>query len=269
MSLEAKLKTKYKDQLDTVDDVEELILDELVSIPQISPSDKSYLERFSGLETLSMNYLGLVSLKNLPEISTVTELQLNENAIANGLEALAVYPKLLTLELANNKITEPQQLQPLEVLKSLKSLVLDGCPLTEEENYRDEIFKLLPHLKLIDGKDSQGNDIPADSSCSDNDSCKEAEVAENPFGQIDEEIIKEEARVCEQEFNTIGYDYFSSQLEVGGGEDGFGVFDFKGEEFECDNLKDLNCSTREDLLEFPVEDDCKDKLDGGKFGACG
>lgn len=143
--------------------------------------------------------------------------------------------------------------------------MLDGCPVTEEENYRDEIFKLLPRLKFVDGRDSQGNGIPADSH-SDNDSCEEAEVPENPFGQIDEEIIKEETRVCEQEFNTLGCDYFNSQLEMESEEGGFGVFDFKGEEFECDNLKDFNCSTREDLLEFPLEDDCKDKLDGGKFG---
>lgn len=73
MSLEAKLKAKYIGQLDTVDDVEELILDELITAPQISLSDKTYLERFSGLETLSMNYLGLVSLANLPVIPTVTE----------------------------------------------------------------------------------------------------------------------------------------------------------------------------------------------------
>jgi hypothetical protein len=73
MSLEAKLKAKYNDQLDIVDDVEELILDELITVPYISLSDKSYLERFCGLETLSMNYLGIVSLKNMPVISTVTE----------------------------------------------------------------------------------------------------------------------------------------------------------------------------------------------------
>ena len=77
MSLEAKLKAKYNEQLDIVDDVEELILDELITIPHISLSDKSYLERFSGLETLSMNYLGLISLENMPVIPTVTEVVLN------------------------------------------------------------------------------------------------------------------------------------------------------------------------------------------------
>jgi len=73
MILETKLKAKYKEDLDSVDDVEELILDELVTIKQISKSDKKYLERFIGLSTLSMNYLGLTSLVNFPSISSVTE----------------------------------------------------------------------------------------------------------------------------------------------------------------------------------------------------
>ena len=73
MTLEAKLKAKYKEDLDSVDDVEELILDELATIKQISKSDKEYLERFIGLSTLSMNYLGLTSLVNFPSIPSVTE----------------------------------------------------------------------------------------------------------------------------------------------------------------------------------------------------
>lgn len=73
MSLEAKLRAKYKGQLDSVDDVEELILDELATIKAISFTDKQYLERFVGLGVLSMNYLGLASLQNLPVIPSVTE----------------------------------------------------------------------------------------------------------------------------------------------------------------------------------------------------
>lgn len=73
MSLEAKLKAKYKEQLDLVDDVEELTLDELATINKISTSDKQYLERFTGLSILSMNYLGLTSLANMPVIPSLTE----------------------------------------------------------------------------------------------------------------------------------------------------------------------------------------------------
>jgi acidic leucine-rich nuclear phosphoprotein 32 family member A/C/D len=32
-----------------------------------------------------------------------------------------------------------------------------SCPLEEKENYRDEIFKLIPTLQWVDGKDKDGN----------------------------------------------------------------------------------------------------------------
>jgi hypothetical protein len=79
MSLEDKLKAKYKGDLDLVDDVEELILDELAVIKQISKNDKRFLERFVGLAILSMNYLGLISLVNVPVIPSVTEVVVHLN----------------------------------------------------------------------------------------------------------------------------------------------------------------------------------------------
>ncbi len=72
MALEGKLKAKYKEELDKVDDVEELILDELATIDKVSETDKEYLERFKSLSMLSMNYLGLTSVENMPQIPTVT-----------------------------------------------------------------------------------------------------------------------------------------------------------------------------------------------------
>ncbi len=72
MSLEGKLKAKYKEELNDVADVEELVLDELAVIDKISDSDKAYLERFKGLTVLSMNYLGLTTVANMPTIPTLT-----------------------------------------------------------------------------------------------------------------------------------------------------------------------------------------------------
>ena len=73
MSIEGKLKAKYKEQLEIVDDVEELVLDGLITTKELSISDKYYLERFCGLTMLSMNYLGLSSLQNIPDIPSVVE----------------------------------------------------------------------------------------------------------------------------------------------------------------------------------------------------
>ena len=71
MALEKKLKAKYKEELDNVDDVEELVLDEIVKIDKLAMEDKLFLERFKSLTFLSMNFLGLTSLENMPNIPTL------------------------------------------------------------------------------------------------------------------------------------------------------------------------------------------------------
>ena len=72
MALEAKLKAKYGEELNDVDDVEELVLDEITKIDKLSTDDRKFLERFKSLSILSMNYLGLTSLENMPVIPTLT-----------------------------------------------------------------------------------------------------------------------------------------------------------------------------------------------------
>lgn len=71
MSLEAKLKERYKEDLEQVDDIEELILDGLITADKVSDSDKKYIERFANLTSLSMNLLGLTTVANMPSIPSV------------------------------------------------------------------------------------------------------------------------------------------------------------------------------------------------------
>lgn len=68
MSLEAKLKENFSDDLKDVEDVEELDLDAQVKMEKLSVEDKKFLERFQGLTFLSMNSIGLVSLENFPNL---------------------------------------------------------------------------------------------------------------------------------------------------------------------------------------------------------
>ena len=73
--MEEKLKAKYQEDLECVDDVEELILDGLLTMDKISPNDKRFLERFDHLEFLSMNFLGLTSIENMPAIKTLIKVR--------------------------------------------------------------------------------------------------------------------------------------------------------------------------------------------------
>lgn len=69
--MEAKLKERYKEDLEQVDDIEELILDGLITADKVSDSDKKYIERFANLTSLSMNLLGLTTVANMPSIPSV------------------------------------------------------------------------------------------------------------------------------------------------------------------------------------------------------
>lgn len=62
------MREKYGAELAKTDDVEELMLDSLMPLDELSTADKAFLEKFSSLSFLSMNGLGLKSVKNLPNI---------------------------------------------------------------------------------------------------------------------------------------------------------------------------------------------------------
>jgi acidic leucine-rich nuclear phosphoprotein 32 family protein A/C/D len=63
---------------------------------------------------------------------------------------LTIYPKLYKLKLSNNHIDSVQHLEPLNKIDTLTILDLDGCPVSKTENYRDEVFKVLPKLQVLD-----------------------------------------------------------------------------------------------------------------------
>ena len=71
MSLESALKSSVEEDWKSVDDVEELNLDDLAQIDKIIPTDKQFLERFRSLTHLSLNGLGLSSLENFPQYQTL------------------------------------------------------------------------------------------------------------------------------------------------------------------------------------------------------
>ena len=70
-------------------------------------------------------------------------------------------PSLLELSLSGNKkISTVDQLKELANFKTLMRLDLEGCGVTNEENYRKKLFTLCSTLACIDSLDSQGNEVP-------------------------------------------------------------------------------------------------------------
>lgn len=76
---------------------------------------------------------------------------------------LLTSPKLVSLNLSGNKIKDFDELKPLASLEKLEVLDLFNNEVTASvENYRSNVFRLIPSLKYLDGFDKQENEAPSD-----------------------------------------------------------------------------------------------------------
>ncbi|XP_069784034.1 acidic leucine-rich nuclear phosphoprotein 32 family member B-like isoform X2 [Narcine bancroftii] len=103
----------------------------------------------------------LSSVSNLPKLNKLRKLELSDNRISGGLEVLAERtPSLTHLNLSGNKIKDINTLEPLKKLLNLRSLDLFNCEVTNLNDYRDSMFKLLPQLTYLDGYDQDDQEAP-------------------------------------------------------------------------------------------------------------
>lgn len=175
----------------TPSDVKELVLDNC-------RSDEGKIEgltdEFEELEFLSTINVGLTSVANLPKLNKLKKLELSDNRISGGLEVLAEKcPNLTHLNLSGNKIKDLSTIEPLEKLENLKSLDLFNCEVTNLNDYRDNVFKLLPQLTYLDGYDRDDKEAP------DSDAEGYVEGLEDEDEDEDEEEYDEDAQVVEDE----------------------------------------------------------------------
>uniref|UniRef100_A0A0R3RQF9 LRRcap domain-containing protein n=1 Tax=Elaeophora elaphi TaxID=1147741 RepID=A0A0R3RQF9_9BILA len=98
-------------------------------------------EDFKSLETLSMINVGLTSLKGLPPLPSLQRLDLSENRLSGNLDQLLCCPHIEYLNLAGNKISTLEVLEPLKKLEELRSLDLFGCELAASDDYRKNVFE--------------------------------------------------------------------------------------------------------------------------------
>uniref|UniRef100_A0A8D1TH13 Acidic leucine-rich nuclear phosphoprotein 32 family member n=2 Tax=Sus scrofa TaxID=9823 RepID=A0A8D1TH13_PIG len=116
---------------------------------------------FVNLEFLSLINVGLISVSNLPKLPKLKKLELSDNRIYGGLDMLAEkLPNLTHLNLSGNKLKDISTLEPLKKLECLKSLDLFNCEVTNLNDYRESVFKLLPQLSYLDGYDRDDGEAP-------------------------------------------------------------------------------------------------------------
>ncbi|XP_062357786.1 acidic leucine-rich nuclear phosphoprotein 32 family member A isoform X10 [Cinclus cinclus] len=175
----------------TPSDVKELVLDNCRSY---EGKIEGLTDEFEELEFLSTINVGLTSVANLPKLNKLKKLELSDNRISGGLEVLAEKcPNLTHLNLSGNKIKDLGTIEPLKKLENLKSLDLFNCEVTNLNDYRENVFKLLPQLTYLDGYDGDDKEAP------DSDAEGYVEGLDDEEEDEDEEEYDDDAQVVEDE----------------------------------------------------------------------
>lgn len=133
--------------------VERLILDQAKCNDGLA-----HLEPFKNLVSLSMNDASISSLDKMPALDKLTTLKLNDNKIKTGLEPLSKLMALEKLYLGGNQIPDLGALAPLVKLSQLDWLDLEGNPVQEVADYTNEVFKMMPGLRVLDGYNREGEE---------------------------------------------------------------------------------------------------------------
>ncbi|KAM6949744.1 acidic leucine-rich nuclear phosphoprotein 32 family member A isoform 2-T2 [Lycodopsis pacificus] len=217
----------------TPSDVKELVLDNCRSN---EGKIEGLTDEFEELEFLSTINVGLATVAHLPKLNKLKKLELSDNRISGGLEVLAAKcPKLTHLNLSGNKIKDLSTIEPLKELATLKSLDLFNCEVTNLNEYRDNVFKLLPQLTYLDGYDKDDKEAP------DSDAEVYAEGLDDDEDDEDdeEEEEEEEAAPADEEEEEEGEDDEEENEEEEEEE-------LSGEEEEEEDLNDKEVEDEDD-----------------------
>ncbi|XP_046650890.1 acidic leucine-rich nuclear phosphoprotein 32 family member A-like [Daphnia pulicaria] len=212
------------------DQITELNLDNCRSTTIVGLTDE-----FVGLEALSLINVGLTSLKGFPKLPNLRRLELSDNRISGGLNALSSSTKLTSLNLSGNKIKDLDTLEPLKEFKMLRSLDLFNCDVTTREDYREKVFQFLPSLKYLDGYDCDDREAE-DDELNGNDEDEES-GEEAPDNEEDEGVEDEGGDEGEEEDEgeeVVGLDaiYKDNLDEESEGEDYEGAGDDSDEDLD-------------------------------------
>merc|ERR1712216_1067235 len=149
------------------------------------------LAKCENLKTLSCASCGLTTLAGFPALANLKDLSLNDNRIADGLEALVGCKALSSLSLANNKLANVDDLKAVAEELTLSVLELEANPLTENEDYHEKVMTMMPTLNVLDGRDEFGNEIEDDDEDEDD---EDDEDEDEDDDEDDEDADEDEER---------------------------------------------------------------------------
>ena len=171
------------------------------------------LAKCENLKTLSCASCGLTTLAGFPALANLKDLSLNDNRIADGLEALVGCKALSSLSLANNKLANVDDLKAVAEELTLSVLELEANPLTENEDYHEKVMTMMPTLNVLDGRDEFGNEIEDDDEDDDEDEDDEDDEDEDDDEDDEDEDESEEEEEEEEEEMGLADLYGDKPLE--------------------------------------------------------
>lgn len=128
-----------------------------LEVPSISPELKEKLEKLTSISVLNLNDATLASLDNFPNLPNLVRLELIGNSFpGNELDRISHLIELQSLSIGSNKIDSFNQIEPLKNLKQLFQLDLSDTPISQLEDYREQIFNTLPGLQILDNLSKDG-----------------------------------------------------------------------------------------------------------------
>ena len=100
-------------------------------------------------------------------------------------------PKLYKIKLEHNLIDNLDNLKCLANY-NIKKLNLEGNPVAKTENYREQLFELIPSLTSIDGKDRNGNEVESTIYGGEDEEEEEDDDVDYEEGEEEGELSEEE-----------------------------------------------------------------------------
>jgi hypothetical protein len=143
-------------------EVDELVLDNFWNNKEsLTIEEKAGLEQYTNLIHLSLNNLGLKSLKNFPAIKGLYYLSIKNNEL-NGDDFDSIprlYPGLKKLKISGNVIEKVNNLGKLSMLKLRKIEVKENPFSVGNKTYKKKVFQLLPSLEIVDQETEGGEEV--------------------------------------------------------------------------------------------------------------
>ncbi|KAJ1959721.1 hypothetical protein GGI12_004186 [Dipsacomyces acuminosporus] len=134
-----------------IENIEELANLNTLVVSHNEVKDVPSLPQLKELTKLSAAHNKIRKIPDLTLYPKLKEVRLNDNKIELLPESIRSCQSIQVVDLGNNLLSDWTSVAPLASLQSLHNLNLKGNPVCKEDDYRNQVIKLIPSLRVLDG----------------------------------------------------------------------------------------------------------------------